>query len=810
MHKQPPSSAGVLTGGAAAHAAAVEQRMTSIHSILSQFERDTRDSALMSAAEHDVPPTWSAEEWAAIGRPSDDRQWLKDDLNSWAERVMERAKALEAAAPAAEDEVESAERNSGALGDAFKTSIRKLRDVGMRILHLAALGEQQKISPVVLRQEMDSTIVSSMGEFSAIVDRGLETMRQSRRVEVPPADVFRASALQQKLICKLEMQLAEREALLVTVRKESDENYHSFMRAEERARQAVSVATQKPSQRTRATHCRLPADGADAGVQVRRADSSSDSDVETNSSVVCGSNYASSPKRGVTYSTASSQKIGSFASRDSAPSPRAVAKRTGSTVSRGGPHEALILQSKLDQQRFMFAAVVALYKATLRSKAPSTSVRAAEGRSVATQTVTPAGGEVSGDDHTRQMMEQRSPPTQSDFVNDTFAAFTSAREDRERDAVWACIIGATPKPTDRKVHKAAGGRGTSARRGVGGHPTGPERAAGCEKPQEPIPTVIPPIGNLVATNSPRTRPKPPPGSDGRSLASSSTAHGHPQHSPSSATKPAAPSPPVLAAETQTERQPRVHTVEAACQTSPLQRIDAWVEAMLAAFGLGSTPGIEQSGQAQPSPLGEGVRTSTPHSGFVVSVQPPRATRVLSCDAEQHSSSSATVRFYSDEVNLAPRRSAHAPNTAPHSRRPLSSGGSTCRAPKKFTLLSDTEIAHVLDMEARHNNDIAQFSRWKEELQRLRTMDAEAVLVSPLTDVSSHHLPITRTPPPTRGASSSEPLRIPHSAAHPTLPSSAVLTGTGEIVRQPSPSRRQSPVPPPAAERPQPFRVPKIW
>ncbi|CUG88631.1 Hypothetical protein, putative [Bodo saltans] len=177
----------VAAGNSAAHAAAVERRMESIQSIFKKFDVDSRDHALMSAVEDHGPARWTAEEWAAIGRHGE-RQWLKNDLNGWAERVMDRAKALEAAGPANSDDTGvAAERSVGALGDDFKASVRRLRDIGLRILHIASCGDERKFSTAAeLRQELDSTVVVSLGEFSSIVDRSLESMR-SKRVEVPSA-----------------------------------------------------------------------------------------------------------------------------------------------------------------------------------------------------------------------------------------------------------------------------------------------------------------------------------------------------------------------------------------------------------------------------------------------------------------------------------------------------------------------------------------------------------------------------------------------------------------------------------------------
>ncbi|CUG88632.1 Hypothetical protein, putative, partial [Bodo saltans] len=333
---------------------------------------------------------------------------------------------------------------------------------------------------------------------------------RSKRVEVPSAEVFRSSALQQKVISKLEMQLAEREALLVTVRRESDETYHALMRAEERTRQAMTAAVQKPSQRSRAVQCQLPAEGADVGVQVRLLGAPDNSDDEATD--VGSMPSAPSPKRGSLVGQGSS-KFSSFVSAAAA-SPRSTTLgRSDSRVIRIQPHDALVLQKRLDQQSVMYIVLMALYKKSMeRIKAAKLLPPPPPPRqqvTIATQTkrlvasspsrdsshsphappavlpITPhlddsvATSMLMSDDgggdelRVRQLMQMASPHSSVDngsFINEALAVFAAAQEDQERDAVWSSIVGnakatasaahANPKPTDKRSARPSGGVGS--------------------------------------------------------------------------------------------------------------------------------------------------------------------------------------------------------------------------------------------------------------------------------------------------------------------------------------------------------------
>lgn len=898
----------VAAGNAAAHAAAVEKRIESIQNIFSKFEFESRDGALIDSAEDHGPARWTAEEWAAIGVQGE-RKWLKQDLNGWAERVMERAKALEAAGPANSDDMEAAaERSVGAMGDDFKASVRRLRDIGMRILHIAALGDQQKLTTTAaLRQELDSTVVTSLGEFSGIVDRSLESLR-SRRVEVPPAEVFRSSALQQKVITKLEMQLAEREALLVTVRREADESYHALMRAEERTRQALSTSVQKPSQRMRAVQCQLPAGGSDVGVQVHLI-GASDSDDDTVADSVAPSAAASLKRSAL---AGGSSRFSSFTSTAADASPRSglAARRVNSRAGAGSPHEALVLQKRLDQYTIMFVALMALYKKSqerLKAKPPAPPARQMMTSFTQTKPMTQpqaqspsspppthpsilddsvvisllrADSEDGGDEtRVRALMQMSSPHNSTEntasFVHDALATFVAAQEDQERDAVWSSIVGSAavthpnPKTTDKRTALKAGTStaGGTPRRSMGKqNALGPEyRSDTMDHDSAPVPaTRIPPIGNLVASSPRSDASKPRAKPHGASLGIQPTSSG--AASPSSPSSPirgddmslrAPPLAPTSTAvmtgttqphkrhtttmSTQTDLKGDVtpSTSTSASQTASLQVEDVWVQTLLKIWGLLGDDDPSAVVALQP-PRAVGVLRppSQASTGGKVTPTPQGSRRVSPKSQHQpdgpqaRQTVAAVVKRFQQEVSNV--RNAQAPaSAAPIARRPLTAslgGSAAARGQKKYSLLSDQDIAHVLGMESRHESDVAQFSRWREELQRLRTLDAEAVLVSPQVEVSSHHFPITRTPPALLHRDDYDdgvdddhahvrrrvvPPKTPRPvgvAAAPALQPTTLLTATGAVVdaRGVSLDPSKAAALPAHAERPQPFHVPKIW
>lgn len=778
----------------------VEQRIGHIQRIFETFERDDRDQALMDAANGgSASCPWSAAEWAAMGATKE-RDWIRADLECWAQRVAERNDSIGAEAEETSHTDEGLGlRDSATFGVDFRQNVKKLRDLGLRMLQLASLGEQRQLTVEALRAELDASVGAVAG-LSSVVDRGLRTT--SAKVEVHQNEVHKASALQQRLITKQSVQLAQQEALIATLRREADEQHEALLRAEERINAAKITM-----RRSRATECNITLSVVSHATQTTGGGSS---ETELVAATTLGRHVPVSAAS-LKSNNASMDAASSSVSQSGTMSPllsRHSTTRGPFTLSLK-PHELLIAENKLQQMRFFCAAAVALYR---KSAKKMTATRPTT-RATQTDESAPSKINTSSEwrDATRlcyhllqQLLDRLAGNEEA-----TSAVFTDVV-----DAIDVCMSSTHVDLIDTRARCAALAERAPLRRAQGAPEVLPlpdtdttshcdqtktaMLAAPCRPPssiksKQAAPGSLPVIDRVVIGE--------PIGPSAMSLAAPEVATesvpGIPKESPqhalqqtlSSARLPSRTSSNLAALQsmrlhksssTQTDHHtPRsAPTLQAGGRQTPFVSVTTQTEQPFSAFNFVRPQKVLT---ADCGSQYEGAPRANSNCESVVSVKAPETVPEWNAASEFQGSSQVEQRDqYRVEDRGEYRRTRQFTTMEVPLRRPSSAVVLTAKPPTSVAPSDALRLAH---MQSRVEANRAEFESIRVELERLRQLDAERALFAPEVEPSSHHFRVPhreRVHEPISVIPAKPSQLFNGGAQHDQLPADSVLTPRGIV------------------------------